>query len=97
VSAFTVTVSALTAVLSDTFVVSVTTVVLSPVAGVVVSPPPQDVNTAVKMLSATNVTFFMSVCFCFRIKLPLITILFYCLYSNIRKFFHFAKFIFYRP
>jgi hypothetical protein len=52
-------VSALTVVLSDTFVVSVTTVVLSLVAGVDVLPPPQEVNTAVKMLSATNVTFFM--------------------------------------
>ena len=50
---------AFTAVLSDTFVVSVTTVVLSPVVGVVVVEPPQDVNTAARKLIATNVTFVM--------------------------------------
>jgi len=50
---------AFTAVLSDTFVVSVTTVVLSPVVGVVDVEPPQDVNTAARKLIATNVTFVM--------------------------------------
>ena len=50
---------AITAVLSDTFVVSVTTVVLSPVVGVVDVEPPQDVNTAARKLIATNVTFVM--------------------------------------
>jgi hypothetical protein len=49
---------AFTTVLSDTFVVSVTTHV-SQVVGVVEVEPPQEVNTAVKMLSATNVTFVM--------------------------------------
>ena len=63
VSTATLAVSTFTAVLSDTFVVSVTTTHVSQVDGVFDSPPPQDVNTAVKMLSATNVTFFMLFCF----------------------------------
>ena len=59
-STATLAVSTTTAVLSDTFVESVTTTHVSQVVvGVVDSPPPQDVNTAVKMLSATNVTFFI--------------------------------------
>ena len=72
-STATLAVSTFTAVLSDTFVVSVTTTHVSQVVGVVDSPPPQDVNTAVKMLSATNVTFFMLFLFLkFNNWLPLI-------------------------
>ena len=59
VSAATLVVSTFTAVLSDTFVVSETTTHVSQVVGVVEVEPPQEVNTAVKMLSATNVTFVM--------------------------------------
>ena len=67
-STATLAVSTFTAVLSDTFVVSVTTTHVSHVVvGVVDSPPPHDVNTAVKMLSATNVTFF--ILFVFVLKL----------------------------
>jgi hypothetical protein len=64
---------------------------VSQVVGVVDPPPPQDVNTAVKMLSATNVTFFILFVFVLRINLPLISMLFYRLYYNIRIIFHFAK------